>query len=252
MTAKKKEVMIAGMEDIDTSSVQVAGMEESGAESFVPPIVSLIQDNSPYIKPQRPEYIPGATGGMFLNRSSQNLYETANVVPVFYLPIWTHWHPRDAAESGLIATYRYDDPKAQEAEWTITETGRRVRQFPDGTELTDTRQHYVLMCGEDPTQYEPGILSLSGSQLRRSSKWLAEMRSKRVIVNGKQYTPPTYATFWHMAAQNESNAKGDWYGYKFTFHHFLKGDDDKDLELYNTAKALYQDLKGGTYPLLTN
>ena len=249
---RKKEIQIAGMEDIDTTSGQIAGMEESGEESFVLPIVTLMQDNSPLVKPQRPEYVSGATGGMFINRSSQNLYETAMIVPVYYLPVWTHWHPRDAAESGLIATYQYNDPKAQEAQWTTTETGRQVRQFPDGTELTDTRRHYVLLCNADLTNVEPGILTLSGSQIRRSSKWLAEMRSKRVIVNSKQVTPPTYATLWKMEAQNESNSKGDWYGYKFTFSRFLSGESKTETELYNTAKQLYQDLKGGTYPLLTS
>ena len=242
---------LAGLDDFDASSGQVDGMEELGEESFVLPIIALLQDNSPEVKEHRAEYIEGARPGMFLNKASKTLVDELTLVPVYYVPIWTHWHPRDE-EGGLIGTYAYSDDIFKQSKIVTDSEGRKKRTLPDGTIIQDTRRHYALMMDENLDNIEPAILSLSGSQIKRSRAWLAEMRSKRVRdKSGKEFTPPTFSGLWTVDKISETNKRGDWFGYRFTFKRFLKGSEPKEKGLYENAKKLYRDLTSGTYPMIT-
>jgi hypothetical protein len=78
------------------------------------------------------------------------------------------------------------------------------------------------------------------TQLKASRKWLAQMMSQSLAVNGKSVNPPMFAQTYLMRGRLETKGQNSWYGFAPEFLGFV---DKKDL--YEAAKKFHLEIVGG-------
>lgn len=191
---------------IDFGADAGSGFEDADSSSYAIPFLRQLQALSPQCKKSDPAYIKGAEEGDFFNTVTEKLYkgeEGILVIPCHYAHKYNEWAPNrggfrgshnGAAYAKLIKIQKMDDKG-------------RVYEVNDdtGNSLTDTREHYVVILNPDGTT-EPALLALSGSQLKRSKKWMTLMDG---ICQRKL---PMYSQKYRITAINESNDQGSWAG----------------------------------------
>lgn len=233
---KVESKAVAKMSDLEAEMLQDqgAGFEEAGAEAYAIPFLSILQDLSPQTKKKMAGYVEGAKPGMLFQSVSQEVLETCRVIPCHYSQVFIEWTPRDAG-GGFVAAHPAGSPIVAQA---VRDGSRNV--LPNGNELQDTRQHYVLLVREDGS-YEGCLIAMKSTQMKYSRRWMSQMRSAMIEVNGRTIAPPMYAFSYGCTVEEEANEQGSWYSWNI-------GDRRRvdDLNLYRAAKDFAALVKAGT------
>lgn len=211
---------------LDFASDAGRGTEGADKDSFAIPFISCLQPLSPCIVDNT---IPGARAGLFHNSITNAVHERVRVVPVAFQRRYLAWMPR-AAGGGFKGEYSVADVEGNTLGWVKNAEGRMV--LPDGSELKDTRNHYVLVLGA-AGGWSPALISLSSTQIKKSKRWLSLMQSIQMTdAKGGFFTPPTFSHIYELHSIKEQNEKGQWFGVEPT----LIGPVE-DAALYAAAKA---------------
>lgn len=198
------------------------------------PFILILQDLSPQVKKTEPEYIKGAEAGMFCNTVTEEFGETLQVVPCKYQKAYVEWKPRSEG-GGFIGQH---GPEIIE-QCSITEKGEYV--LPNGNLIVLTAYYYVLVVKEDNV-FEPAILALKGTQLKKSRKWNATMQNVKMRkADGTLFTPAIFSHIYQLSTVPERNEKGSWFGIKVETIGPVE-----QVELYQTAKAFKEIIEKGT------
>ena len=88
--------------------------------------------------------------------------------------------------------------------------------------------------------YQNAVISMSSSQLKKSSRWNSLMLSQKVKGPSGMFTPPTYAFTYKLASVSESNDRGSWFGFSIE-----KGSQVTDASIYGESKAFAQSASAG-------
>ena len=189
-----------------------SGFEETNAESFAIPFLSILQSGSPQCKKSDGAYIKGAEEGMLYNSVTGELFgETGvEVIPCHYTHRVIEWKIREAG-GGFVAEHLPSDPVATNT--VRDDKGRNMT--PNGTQMSDTRNHYVLIRTKNGLT--PAIMSLSSSQLKKSKKWMSMMQGmkNKNPATGMFEIAPMFSNSYRVTTVPESNEKGSWFGYDF-------------------------------------
>lgn len=190
-----------------------AGFEEAGAEAFAIPFLSILQSGSPQVKKSDGAYIKGAEEGMLFNSVTNEVYsgeDGVEVIPCHYTQRFIEWKLREQG-GGFVGEHLPNDPIVGEC--VRDDKGRSIT--PAGNQLTDTRNHYVLIR-KDGT-LTPAIMSISSSQIKKSKQWMSMMQGIKVKnpQTGMFEIAPMYSNYFVVKTTPESNDKGSWFGYKF-------------------------------------
>lgn len=213
------------------------GFEEADAQSYAIPFLVILQSGSPQCKRSDGAYVEGAQEGDLFNTVTNQLYKNGVVViPCHYSQRYIEWKLREKG-GGFVRELDPSDPEVQNV--TRDDKGRNIT--PAGTQLVDTRNHYVMIFGEDGS-LTPAILSMTSTQLKKSRQWMSQMQGTKMKnpATGMFETAPMYSRKYKLTTVPESNDKGSWFGFKVE----LIGVVD-DLGMYSAAKAFHQSIRQG-------
>jgi hypothetical protein len=186
------------MEEMERDSGR--GFSQKREDSVVP-LVRVLQDLSPQVKPRDPAYIEGAQAGDFFIPANNRLIKGSEgmvVIPCGFHHEWVEWKPR--GQGGIAAKYAID-ALPQDAE-EFMDKNRRVLKRGDN-DLIETRYHFVLHEGQGY------VIPFSSTGHQTSKKWTFMMSSKR-LPNGRPY--PGFACKYLLKTSLRKNADGEWYG----------------------------------------
>lgn len=215
-----------------------SGFEETNQESYAIPFLSILQSGSPQVKKSDGAYIKGAEEGMLFNSVTQEVYsgeEGIEIIPCHYTQRMIEWGAREQG-GGFFGEHSPNDPICATAE--RNERGQNI--LPNGHQLADTRNHYVLIRRKG--MLTPAIMSLSSSQIKKSKQWMSMMQGikQKNPSTGKFEIAPMFSNYYKLNTVAESNDKGSWFGYKFS----LGGKVTDDAE-YEEAKQFNHIVKSG-------
>lgn len=211
-----------------------AGYEEADKDAFAIPFISILQALSPQVDESEGAYIEGAKAGMLFNTVTNDIFETAQIIPVHYNRTFTEWGLRENG-GGFKGEHAPDVGSMMK-----TERDDKSREILDnGNQLVDSRNHYLLInTGEG---WQPVIVSLTSTQLKKSRKWMTTMNSIKVTgEGGNEFSPPMFANIFNMSTVKEKNDKGSWHGYKLERIGFVE-----DADAYQMAKDFREQIKSG-------
>ncbi len=239
MAGKKKVAAKAApkqelMSEADMSSYAGVGMEGADADSFAIPFLAILQSGSPQVKKSDPMHVKGAEEGMFFNTVTGELLTEVSVVPCSFKREFLEWVPR--SEGG---GFRGRHEVGKEPPYHTDDEGRWVLE--NGNELKDTRQHYVLYQ-TGTGQWEPALVSMASTQIKKSRKWMTIMNGRRGITpEGIEFIMPSFSAVYTFNAIAESNDKGSWMGWNLE-----EGSKElNDKAVFDTAVALHASVTKG-------
>jgi len=235
-TVETKNTLPAGWEDMAADAG--VGLENTSAEDYAIPFISILQALSPQLNKQEGKYIKGAEQGQIFNNVTNEVVDGEEkgiqVVPVGFKFTIVEWKPRESG-GGIVAIYDRDNAP-DDAEKDAK--GRDVR--PNGNSLVSTGTHYVLLVKEDGS-FEQAVISMSSTQLKKSRRWNSLMAQITMRGPNGMFTPPTYSHQYRLKTVPESNNNGSWYGWSVTNEGMLQ-----DRDLYLAAKDFHAAVASGS------
>jgi len=211
------------------------GLENADADSFAIPFLRILQSNSPQVKKTSGSYIEGAEEGMLINTVTQDLYDTetnkVQLVSVYFKRAFMEWKTRENG-GGYVAEHSVSDGLEL---LKLTERDDKNRDIlPNGNQLADTRYHYVMVVREDGT-YEPAIITMERTQLRKSKRWCSDIDLKKKATR----VPYQQAFLYNAKVQGESKDDNSWWGWDVTFSGLVEDQDlfDAAVDFHNKIRA---------------
>lgn len=219
------------------------GFENMGRDELAIPFLTILQSNSPQVKRSDGAYIDGAVEGMIFNNVTKELHDTAKrpltVICCAALHSYIEWRVREKG-GGFVGEYQVDKGQAIIEKCTRDDKSREIME--NGNQLNDTRTFYVLTVDDEGVP-QPAVISMTSTQIKKARQWNMQMNLLRLKdANGRPYTPPIFASMWHLATAPESNEKGSWFGWKFDFGGYLAGRDDP---LFIEALNMHKSVRAG-------
>ncbi|RLA00260.1 MAG: hypothetical protein DRQ47_09735 [Gammaproteobacteria bacterium] len=177
------------------------GSEGVTVDDVTIPRIGVLQDLSPQIKKQKPEYIEGAEAGQFFNNVTDELYGAEFIiVPVMFRKEYVIWKDRDSG-GGFRGAYS-TMAQAREAMVTLEDAAL--------CDINDTGQHFVLVIKPDTTadvpHLEEAVISLSKGLMAASR----QLNSLCKMAGGDRFSRA-----YKVAAIPIEGAKGDYWSFKF-------------------------------------
>ena len=214
-----------------------SGLENIGAEDVTIPRLKILQAMSPEVNKHDGKYVDGASTGDIINTVTSTLYNDSNplvVLPVAYKRLFLEWTPRESG-GGLVA--QHDDP-------AVLEKTTKNEQYQDvlenGNYIQTSATHFVLVINTDGS-YDTAMISMAGTQLKRSRTWNSMMASVKMKSGDKVFTPPSFSHKYNLSCVQESNDRGTWFGWGIT----AKGQVTQDEMTYYEAAKTFAEQVGG-------
>lgn len=226
------------------SGMDGAGFEGADEDTYAIPFMRVLQSGSPQCKRSAGEYIQGAQEGMILNSVTNELWDGdagIEIVPCAFARVYTHWRPMDSG-GGFLGEVPVDDELVSQG---TREGGKLV--LDDGTELVDTRKHYVLVLREDGG-WDPVLINMSSTQIKKSRQLMTRLRNLKLRNSqGRLFTPPMFANVVRLRTAGESNDQGSWFGWQVDFSTLrqLNPSDPAEGETFQAAKDFAEAFKTG-------
>ena len=200
--ASKKEVALAvNIFEADANQ----GAQNISQEDLALPFLKVLGQLSPEVNKRDGKYVEGAEPGKIINTVSNELYDSINVLPVFYKRQYVEWQDRGTSTGAPVAIH--------EADSDIVSQTTRDKSFkdrlPSGNYLENTANHFVILLGDSPTT---ALISMKATQLKVSRKWNSMMLGIKMQGKNGLFPPPTYSHIYNLKTVQMSNDKGTWFG----------------------------------------
>jgi len=209
------------------------GLDNLTPDDLLIPSLKLVQKGSPAVDPTDSTYKDSVKVGDILNSVTNESYDGdagITVLPAAYRRIFLEYIPRETG-GGLAGIH--EDP-AILSQTHRDEMGRDI--LASGNYIQTTANHYVLLL--DGGKYDPVMIAMYSSQLKKSRRWNSIMAGQRVTSNGKSITPASYSHMYHLSTVPEKNSKGSWFGWRIE----LVGQVE-DINLYRAAKEFARSIQ---------
>lgn len=199
-------------DDFDRSSLQV-------------PFFRILQSNSPELDPSEAKFVDAARVGMILNTATGELFSSFEMAPIYHHATGIQWKTRESG-GGFVKDLGLDGYNQALPTTARNEKGHDI--LPNGDQLVRTEIYFVRVIREDGST-DTGMLSLTSTQLKKAKQLNSKAKSlkttypdgsvtPRVTADGfSQIATPLFANLWRVSTIQESNEKGKWYGFVFTF-----------------------------------
>ena len=217
-----------------------AGFEEATRDAFAIPFLRVLQDLSPQVKKKMAGYVEGARPGQIYNTVTKEVEERVRVIPCYYSQSFIEWVPRDAkggkegGAKGFVAAHPPGSPIIHKA---VREGSRNI--LPNGNELQDTRQHFVLVLREDGST-EQAMIAMASTQLKVSRRWMSQMKAAMIPHNGRLIPAPSFAWSYALSSEEEANEQGSWYSWVIADRERVV-----DPDVYARARAFCASMREG-------
>lgn len=210
------------------------GFEETDSSCFAIPFLSILQALSPQCIEGKAEFDENARPGMFYNSVTRQTWkgkEGVLVIPAHFGHVFNEWAPN---RGGFRGSMPPEDAYELLKQCSKNEKNQDVT--PEGNILSDTRNHYVLIIGDDGNA-TPAVLSLTSTQLKKSKRWMSFMDSVK-LPNGKTW--PMFGKTYRLTSVSESNDNGTWFGMEFA-----PAGDVQNMQHYEAAKKFRDLVRSG-------
>ena len=221
VATKKEGALATNIFEADANK----GAQNISQEDLALPFLKVLGQLSPEVNKRDGKYVEGAEPGKIINTVTSELYDTVNIVPVFYKRQYVEWQDRGQSTGAPVAIH---DPDSDIVGTTTRDKSYRDR-LPNGNYLENTANHFVILLGKSPTT---ALVSMKATQLKVSRKWNSMMMGIRMQGKNGLFTPPTYSHIYNLKTVQMSNDKGTWFGWDVS-----KVGPVTDKSVYDTAKT---------------
>jgi hypothetical protein len=186
------------------------GLEEVRASDIIIPRLTILQSLSPQTKRQKPEFIEGAEEGIICDVGLRLLYPRGVwFLPVYYVTQWLEWAPR-GSDGGLKNIHTTDAILQQTAL-----NDRRQNVLPNGNYIAETKQFFGIILNSPDKIRHKCFIPMTSTQLKTARQWVTRHKQIRwTDANGKPYEPAFRDLTYKLSTSPQTNAQGDWFGWK--------------------------------------
>lgn len=243
--AKKAQPLATSAANIDFEGDSRAGMESMGKADFQIPRLLCLQDLSPQVKKQEPQYIKGASAGQICDPITGTLWdgeEGVVVLPIHYRRTNIEWKPR-AKGGGFVADHGPDEAITRSAK-KDENSGKLI--LPNGNEISTVAEYFVFRLDEDGG-HQPFVLTFKGADLKKSRRWNTMMSQLQVpkADGSGTFCPAMFFRSYKLTTVPERNDKGSWMGWNIEGGETVK-ELDNGTEVYQAAKQFLDQITAGT------
>ncbi len=233
VTEKKEGALAANLFEADANQ----GTQNISQEDLALPFLKILGQLSPEVNKRDGKYVEGAEPGKIINTVTNALYDTVNVIPVFYKRQYIEWQDRGTSTGAPVAIH-----DANSAIVNQTTKGKDYKdRLPNGNYLDNTASHFVITVEDNPST---ALISMKSTQLKVSRKWNSMMMGIKMQGKNGLFTPPTYSHIYKLSTTQMSNDKGTWFGWDVS-----KVGPVTNADMYNTAKSFAESVgKGEVQP----
>jgi hypothetical protein len=212
---------MAVVDELDLSQDAGAGFEDVVPTDLVLPFWKLLQSAGNETKRTEPEYIKGATEGMWLDTVSKRLYRDITVIPCKMVTHYIEWRKRNDG-GGMIKNHGTERAILDQTH-RDEKTGKDT--LDNGHEVITTATWFCLVIGgkeintaitDDPgTEIEMltrAVITFQSTALKASRGWvsMAQALLFRDPKDNKQYQPPMFAMTYLLTCVGTRNDAGSW------------------------------------------
>jgi hypothetical protein len=214
-----------------------AGNENLTSKDIAIPYISILQALSPQCQRGGAEYIKGAEPGFYFQNVNNILWNPEEnplvIVPCAFDRVINEWIPRDQG-GGLVGVHPVNTPLLQDAR----PNDKGVPTLPNGHNLIDTATHYVLYYSPVSEKFEPAVVSMKSTGLKKSRLWNSLLTQQ--TIPGSDQPAPRWLFKWEFRTVLESGNGNSWFNFEIA-----KG-PVVNKETYMAAKKMYEGWKGGS------
>ena len=229
VASKKEGALAVNMFEADANK----GAQNISQEDLALPFLKILGQLSPEVNKRDGKYVEGAEPGKIINTVTNQLYDSVNVVPVFYKRQYIEWQDRGTSSGAPVAIHEAGSD-------IINQTKRDASykdRLPNGNYLDNTANHFVLQLGDNP---QTALISMKSTQLKVSRKWNSMMMGIKMQGKNGLFTPPTYSHIYKLSTVQMSNDKGTWFGWDVA-----KVGPVTDKSAYEMAKSFAESVGKG-------
>jgi len=229
VTEKKEGALATNLFEADANQ----GTQNISQEDLALPFLKILGQLSPEVNKRDGKYVEGAEPGKIINTVTNALYDTVNVIPVFYKRQYIEWQDRGTSTGAPVAIHDADSDIVSQ-----TTRGKDYKdRLPNGNYLDNTASHFVLTVEDNPST---ALISMKSTQLKVSRKWNSMMMGLKMQGKNGLFTPPTYSHIYKLSTTQMSNDKGTWFGWDVS-----KVGPVTNADLYGTAKSFAESVGKG-------
>ena len=209
------------------------GSQNISQEDLALPFLKILGQLSPEVNKRDGKYVEGAEPGKIINTVTNQLYDSVNVVPVFYKRQYIEWQDRGTSSGAPVAIHEAGSDLINQTKRDASYKDR----LPNGNYLENTANHFVLQLGDNP---QTALISMKSTQLKVSRKWNSMMMGIKMQGKNGLFTPPTYSHIYTLSTVQMSNDKGTWVGWDVA-----KVGPVTDKSTYEMAKSFAESVGKG-------
>ena len=229
VATKKEGALAVNLFEADANK----GAQNISQEDLALPFLKILGQLSPEVNKRDGKYVEGAEPGKIINTVTNQLYDSVDVVPVFYKRQYIEWQDRGTSSGAPVAIHEAGSD-------IINQTKRDASykdRLPNGNYLDNTANHFVLQLGDNP---QTALISMKSTQLKVSRKWNSMMMGIKMQGKNGLFTPPTYSHIYKLSTVQMSNDKGTWFGWDVA-----KVGPVTDKSAYEMAKSFAESVGKG-------
>ena len=212
------------------------GTQNISQDDLALPFLKILGQLSPEVNKRDGKYVEGAEPGKIINTVTNELFDSLNVIPVFYKRQYVEWQDRGTSTGAPVAIHEADSDIVSQ-----TTRGKDYKdRLPNGNYLENTANHFVLTLGASPENVEHALISMKSTQLKVSRKWNSMMMGIKMQGKNGLFTPPTYSHIYKLSTVQMSNDKGTWFGWDVS-----KVSSIEDKAIYDMAKSFAESVGKG-------
>jgi hypothetical protein len=178
------------------------GLEEVTAKDQIISRIAILQPLSPQLQTNT-----DAKPGEICDTGLGIIYPSPIVLlPVHFTKQWLQWGPRGSGR-GLVKIH--DTAAIMDH---TTEDDKRRNILPNKDYVIETSQLYVInLTGK----LQKGFIAFQSTQLKKVRQLLTNAMNERITDSrGREFIPPLFYRTYSFGSVPESNAQGNWWGWK--------------------------------------
>jgi hypothetical protein len=178
-----------------------AGFEDTDANDYRIPYVSIAQALTPALDKDDAQYIDGLEKGMIFDNVEGRVYEQISFIPCKFDHAFIEWIPKNKG-GGFVGRHELDSGIL--AQTTRSDDNRDM--LPNGNEIIDTRYLYVLILGEDGSF--PAVISFARTGTKPIKTLMSVANNLRLQGKKGPFQPPLYSHVYTLGTVQDQNADG--------------------------------------------
>lgn len=227
------------------------GVSNDASDSLVP-IIVILQDGNPEVKPRDPKYIEGAEASMIWLKNDDEQFirgeEGILAQACFFDKDFVEWIPRDKG-GGFVGRHRTIPADAKRV--TDAQNPNKVIWVrSNGNHIVETRSYTVRLFRENGARTEHVIpFSSSGHTVARD--WMTRIR--KVMVDGQQ--ADIYSKLWRLRTKLRTNNRGQsWFVFEIDDEGWVPTVEDFEagMALHNAFAKGEMSVDNSTYDTSLN